>query len=82
MKIQPQQWCPNSLRKLESRSWATKVKVKGDIRLRYQYQDTDGDDRSNARSRGRYEARIGIIKPVDNFEAGVGLVSGLKSESY
>ena len=55
-------------------SWATKVKVKGDIRLRYQYQDTDG---GNARSRGRYRARIGIIgKPVDNFEAGVGLVSG------
>ena len=39
-------------------SWATKVKVKGDIRLRYQYQDTDG---GNARSRGRYRARIGII---------------------
>ena len=61
----------------KAESWATKVKVKGDIRLRYQYQDTDGDDRSNARSRGRYRARIGIIgKPVDNFEAGVGLVSG------
>ena len=58
----------------KSESWATKVKVKGDIRLRYQYQDTDG---GNARSRGRYRARIGIIgKPVDNFEAGVGLVSG------
>ena len=58
----------------KAESWATKVKVKGDIRLRYQYQDTDG---GNARSRGRYRARIGIIgKPVDNFEAGVGLVSG------
>ena len=34
-------------------------------------------DGGNARSRGRYRARIGIIgKPVDNFEAGVGLVSG------
>ena len=58
----------------KAESWATKVKVKGDIRLRYQYEDRDG---SNARSRGRYRARIGIIgKPVDNFEAGVGLVSG------
>ena len=58
----------------KAESWATKVKVKGDIRLRYQYQDTDG---GNARSRGRYRARIGIIgKPVDNFEAGGGLVSG------
>ena len=58
----------------KAESWANKVKVKGDIRLRYQYQDTDG---GNARSRGRYRARIGIIgKPVDNFEAGVGLVSG------
>ena len=46
------------LKKAKSReSWATKVKVKGDIRLRYQYQDTDG---GNARSRGRYRARIGI----------------------
>ena len=58
----------------KAESWATKVKVKGDIRLRYQYQDTDG---GNARSRGRYRARIGIIgKPVDNFEAGVGIASG------
>ena len=58
----------------KAEGWATKVKVKGDIRLRYQYQDADG---GNARSRGRYRARIGIIgKPVDNFEAGVGLVSG------
>ena len=51
----------------KAESWATKVKVKGDIRLRYQYQDTDG---GNARSRGRYRARIGIIgKPVDNFRS-------------
>ncbi|OUU76260.1 MAG: hypothetical protein CBC29_00645 [Methylococcaceae bacterium TMED69] len=58
----------------KAEGWATKVKVKGDIRLRYQYQDTDG---GNARSRGRYRARIGIIgKPVDNFEAGVGIASG------
>ena len=58
----------------KAESWATKVKVKGDIRLRYQYQDTDD---GNARSRGRYRARIGIIgKPVDNFEAGIGIASG------
>ena len=58
----------------KAESWATKVKVKGDIRLRYQYQDTDG---GNARSRGRYRARIGIVgKPVDNFEAGIGIASG------
>ena len=58
----------------KAESWATKVKVKGDIRLRYQYQDTDGD---NVRTRGRYRARIGVIgKPVDNFEAGIGFASG------
>ena len=58
----------------KAESWQLKVKVKGNIRLRYQYQDTDG---GNTRSRGRYRARIGIIgKSGDNFEAGVGLVSG------
>ncbi len=58
----------------KAESWATKVKVKGDIRLRYQYQDTDG---GNARTRGRYRARLGISgKPIDNFEAGVGIASG------
>ena len=63
---------PEKIKKAES--WATKVKIKGDIRLRYQYEDRDG---SNTRSRGRYRARIGIIgKPVDNFEAGVGIASG------
>ena len=63
---------PEKVKKAEN--LATKVKIKGDIRLRYQYEDRDG---SNARSRGRYRARIGIIgRPVDNFEAGVGLVSG------
>ena len=58
----------------KAEGWASKVKVKGDIRLRYQWQDTDG---GIERNRGRYRARLGIIgKPVDNWEAGIGIASG------
>tara|TARA_B100000214_G_scaffold373008_1_gene352441 strand:+ start:108 stop:1319 length:1212 start_codon:yes stop_codon:yes gene_type:complete len=58
----------------KAKGWASKVKVKGDIRLRYQWENTDG---GIERNRGRYRARIGLIgKPVDNWEAGIGLASG------
>ena len=58
----------------KAEGWASKVTVKGDIRLRYQWQDTDG---GIERNRGRYRARFGIIgKPVDNWEAGLGIASG------
>lgn len=59
---------------LEKSSWASKVKIKGDVRLRYQYQD---QDLSNERTRGRIRYRAGIIgKPMDKLEVGAGLASG------
>ena len=58
----------------ESMSWASKVKVKGDMRVRYQYQDKDG---TINRDRGRVRARAGIIAtPTDGWEVGLGLASG------
>ncbi|GAB3683140.1 putative porin [Salinisphaera aquimarina] len=67
--------------KLAKFDWASKVKLKGDIRLRYQYGDNS--TRENAagnnvsRSRGRVRYRLGIITtPLDNLEVGAGLASG------
>lgn len=54
--------------------WASKVRIKGDIRLRYQYQD---ESAAISRDRGRVRYRLGIIsKPVDKLEVGAGLASG------
>ena len=58
----------------ESTSWASKVKIKGDMRLRYQYQNQDS---KISRERGRLRYRAGIIaKPLDRFEVGAGMASG------
>jgi len=67
--------------KLAKMEWASKIKLKGDIRLRYQYGDNSG--RENAagnnisRDRGRVRYRLGIITtPMDDLEVGAGLASG------
>jgi len=67
--------------KLAKFDWASKVKLKGDLRLRYEYDNLDG--RRNAagnsvdRSRGRLRYRLGVITaPTDKLEVGAGLASG------
>ena len=59
---------------MELAGWASKLRLKGDIRLRYQPQDKDPGGSSN-RSRARY--RLGVIaQPFDDWEVGAGLASG------
>ena len=61
--------------KKSSSGWADKVKVKGDVRFRYQTEDKDSS--SVSRDRYRVRGRLGIIgKPVDKWEAGIGLATG------
>lgn len=56
-------------------SWTDKVKIKGDVRFRYQTEDKDSS--SVSRERYRVRGRLGIIgKPVDKWEAGIGLATG------
>ena len=59
---------------MELAGWASKLRLKGDIRLRYQPQDKDPGG-SRSRSRARY--RLGVIaQPFDDWEVGAGLASG------
>ena len=63
----------------ELAGWASKIRLKGDIRLRYQPQEKDPGGSRN-RSRARY--RLGVIaqpsiaQPSDDWEVGAGLASG------
>ena len=59
---------------MDNSGWASKIKLKGDIRLRYQTQNNEpGDDRS----RGRFRYRLGVIaQPTSGWEVGSGLASG------
>lgn len=56
------------------KSWADKIKLKGDIRYRYEYKEKDGDTNKN---RHRIRARIGAYAQVnDQIKAGIRLASG------
>lgn len=58
----------------QAADWASKVKLKGDIRTRYQGQWEDG---VVDRHRGRIRYRLGVIaKPIEGWETGAGLASG------
>ncbi|MCY4532543.1 MAG: putative porin [Gammaproteobacteria bacterium] len=63
-----------SNKSMELAGWASKLRLRGDIRLRYHPQDKDPGG-SRSRSRARY--RLGVIaQPVDDWEVGAGLASG------
>lgn len=65
---------PVADKKMEKLDWATKIKLKGDMRDRYEFTSTDG---AHDRSRGRLRYRLGVIaNPIEAIEVGAGLASG------
>ena len=59
---------------MDTLGWASKLKVKGDVRLRYHSQD---NNLGNGRGRGRIRYRMGVIaQPTHGWEVGSGFASG------
>ncbi len=59
---------------LKKMDWASRIKIKGDLRLRQEFIDING---KRDEDRQRYRARLGVYaKVTDNVDAGVRLASG------